>query len=607
MTPLCRLLRVHLVLATLALTVAAGAQKQLAEGPSISPFRGMRLVGDDIEVQIDEATWYALEQVAGVESATLVRESKRICGQQWWKRITEDLPALLATMGTDTDGSVDLVVRDLATGERRDFPAVEMTHDKRQALREVHRGDPERARAGGETPDRLPMPAVREDLATLQRLLDERFAYRRLRDVDLDKLVRDAALRLAASGEAVPALALAREVDAILRAFGDGHSGLLEPLPLEHAGQLPFLIQQVAGGPVAFHGDRSGFVDPERPFVVAIDGVPIGDWLEAARARGVQGGAMMQQKAAERGLRDIAELRAALGLPVDGDVRVTLRADDAGDERDVALPLGRRRLTYGGWPRVSTVLRVKKIGDVGYLRIGSMQLEPEDLEALDEALQSVRATTALVIDVRGNGGGKRDALLRLLPYFLAPDGSPVVTNVAAARLQPGQQTRGDLLADRGLHPADWDGYDAAQRAAIGAFLKGFTPSWRLPAREFSPYCFLVQRHADNGNAFFYDKPVAVLIDRACFSATDVFAAALGALPRVTLVGEPTGGGSGRALPYQLPKSGVRLKLSSMASFRPDGVLFEGAGVVPDVAVETVPTDLIGTTDTVLQRALELLR
>ena len=40
---------------------------------------------------------------------------------------------------------------------------------------------------------------------------------------------------------------------------------------------------------------------------------------------------------------------------------------------------------------------------------------------------------------------------------------------------------------------------------------------------------------------------------------------------------------------------------------PDGTLFEGNGVAPDVAVKTQATDLIGRTDTVLDKALELLR
>ena len=44
----------------------------------------------------------------------------------------------------------------------------------------------------------------------------------------------------------------------------------------------------------------------------------------------------------------------------------------------------------------------------------------------------------------------------------------------------------------------------------------------------------------------------MLTDEACFSATDIFAAALGALPNVTLMGTATGGGSARVQSFRLP-------------------------------------------------------
>jgi C-terminal processing protease CtpA/Prc len=45
----------------------------------------------------------------------------------------------------------------------------------------------------------------------------------------------------------------------------------------------------------------------------------------------------------------------------------------------------------------------------------------------------------------------------------------------------------------------------------------------------------------------------------------------------------------------------------MASFRPDGTLLEGRGVVPDVACEPAPGDFVGQGDAVLDRALALLK
>ena len=600
-----RLAIVSFMFALLAAGLAA--QRIDKDGPRLSPFRAMRAVDAGIEVQVDSDTWYALDAVAGVATATLLREAERLAGRRAWQRITEDLPALLAAMGTPIDERVDLVLRDLGTGERLDRPGVEMTEANRNRLRDanVAAGDerlpPRRASSDDDDPERpLSRADANADLDTLRQLLDTRFAYRELRGVDLDAVVREAAREL--DDAKLTRGSFLRVVDRILRAFGDGHSRVDGMRP-EWSLFLPFLVQQVEGGHVAFRADRSGLLDEAHPFVVALDGVPLERWLDAARARGTQGSTTMQVCEAERGLRQFAELRAELGRdPMDATVRVTLRGDGGEIEREERLT--GRRPVYGAWPRTATR---RLDGDVGYLRLEQMRGDAGFLAGLDEAMRSFRDTRGLVIDVRGNGGGTRHALRRLAPYFLPPNSAPVVGNVAAILREADRSERHDALADRFLWPLDWTGWSDAQRKAIRTFARGFEPSWRLPNGEFSPWHFLVLDRADNPDAFAYAAPVVVLIDRGCFSATDVFAAALGALPNVRLVGEATSGGSGRAKRHVLPHSGVRLQLSTMASFRPDGVLFEGNGVVPDVAVATQPGDLVGDGDAVLQRALELLR
>src|SRR5262249_5911090 len=108
-------------------------------------------------------------------------------------------------------------------------------------------------------------------------------------------------------------------------------------------------------------------------------------------------------------------------------------------------------------------------------------------------------------------------------------------------------------------------------------------------------------------AFHYDKPVAVLLDGDCFSATDVFLAAFSGGPGITLVGQPSGGGSGRAIAYRLPNSRLTVRLSSMVSFRTDGRLIDGRGVAPDVLVEPGTADFIGRGDAMLDAAVAALR
>ena len=107
--------------------------------------------------------------------------------------------------------------------------------------------------------------------------------------------------------------------------------------------------------------------------------------------------------------------------------------------------------------------------------------------------------------------------------------------------------------------------------------------------------------------YFYTSPVVVLVDEGCFSATDIFAAAMGALPNVTLMGTATGGGSARTQSFRLPKSGLEVRCASMASFQPNGQLYDGNGVQVDIEVEREPEDLLqGDSDHQLEAAVKWL-
>ena len=97
------------------------------------------------------------------------------------------------------------------------------------------------------------------------------------------------------------------------------------------------------------------------------------------------------------------------------------------------------------------------------------------------------------------------------------------------------------------------------------------------------------------------------MDAACFSATDVFLSALKGLPNVTLVGEPSCGGSARAQIVELPASGLKVRFASMASFQASGQLFDGRGVRPDIEVTPEPDYYLeGGSDPVLDHAVALV-
>jgi C-terminal processing protease CtpA/Prc len=106
--------------------------------------------------------------------------------------------------------------------------------------------------------------------------------------------------------------------------------------------------------------------------------------------------------------------------------------------------------------------------------------------------------------------------------------------------------------------------------------------------------------------FFYNNPVVVLSNAGSFSAADGFVNAFGDLPQVTVIGQPSAGGSGATRAFRLPKTQVTVALASMASFRPNGKLFDGNGIEVDVLATPSLDDFAAGNDSVLARAVSVI-
>jgi hypothetical protein len=178
-----------------------------------------------------------------------------------------------------------------------------------------------------------------------------------------------------------------------------------------------------------------------------------------------------------------------------------------------------------------------------------------------------------------------------------------VLNVAAYRLGH----KKDILSERWLYPASWEGWSAEERSAIRQFAEEFCPQWQPPSGQFSEWHYFVVDPLSDPKCYHYCRPVIVLMNADNFSAADIFLCAFKGLPNVTLMGLPSSGGSGRYMKYRLAHSDIGVRLSSMASFQPSGKLYDGNGIQPDVVVEPIPTDFIGRTDSVLDAAVATIK
>ena len=593
------------------------------EDPLVSPFEDVEWVEKDgvrvVRVKVDggDGGWYGLEAVEGWGTAELLAFIEKEHGaDKVEKRFEEDLPQVLREGWKKPGPEVLLRLRGADGGvvEQR----VRMTEANRRRLWEK--------RGGGAG------PAVVENAAAvvdeLAALLRGKHSYGVLRGVD-DALVAEVkgSLGVGERPERVGA-ALMR----LLAATGDGHAGVEvgaypDAGPWMQALMMPIGFER-GDAVVAVKPDRSGFLEEGKPRVLAVDGVEIEKWIEAAGADVVKGSVQLVRERSLRGLRSVGVQRARLGVAGEAGFAVVRVAGMDGEGAvDVRVPIAARKPVFGEWPRGESgmvAVSARPPNEFGYVRLGSMPSERAALRKLGAELREHGACGRLVIDLRGNGGGARDAI-EVLGEFLLPVGSgPVVYNAARGLVLPGEGEAevSGRLASRMLHPADDGAWTAAERGAIAAFAAGFRPEVEAPEGRFSAWHYAVVSKRGEGAA--YGGRVVVLMDERCFSAADVCLAALreigkvrekAGMPGVTLMGQPSAGGSGLTREHRIGGGRVRVRLSTMVSYMPDGRLFDGSGVAPDVEVRPIPLNFTahtprakadGTGDAMMEAALRHL-
>ena len=456
---------------------------------------------------------------------------------------------------------------------------------------------------------RLSREEAEQDLDELEWLLENRYSYLKLKGVDY-KAALDG-IR-SALGDGISRSDFGYQLTKFIALFGDGHSRVasstvrLVSLCSEF---LPFLVEESNKRLVAFKPDRSGFVDPDFPFLRAMDGLPASAWLEGASQWVAKGSPQYLRYHTMRNLRYVECIRKELGLSESGSIEVQLESADGSSAKHMELPLTKEGPVYGLWPRPEN--QIKSLDDVrvegrileeniGYLRIVVMLDGPEFLGGFFEAMTKFRDTKGLIIDARSCGGGSRATLRVLFPFFMAESDLPRVVNVAAYRL--GTRNRKEEFEGRYLYPASWPNWSDAERTVISSLADTFRAEWTPPAGQFSQWHYFVISPGGDERYYHYDEPVVILMDRWNFSACDIFLGAFKGWRDVKLMGLPSGGGSGCRQDYRLHNSQIRIQLSSMASFQPNGRLYDGNGIQPDVIIESIPTDFIGETDSVLDAA-----
>lgn len=193
----------------------------------------------------------------------------------------------------------------------------------------------------------------------------------------------------------------------------------------------------------------------------------------------------------------------------------------------------------------------------GYIRILSFKGRMEIADEFDQALERLKNTHGLIIDVRENPGGFGTAQARIIGRFIT---SRTKVSISYRKNGPGHE----------------------------AFSKRDT--YFEPTGDWQ-----------------YTKPVALLINAITGSACDLFACRMISTGRPITIGTTTHGNlTGGGVYVQLPCNLV-VRVSNGYVCDASGRIIEENGNVPQVPAELTIADIVNKTDSVLERAIRELQ
>lgn len=239
------------------------------------------------------------------------------------------------------------------------------------------------------------------------------------------------------------------------------------------------------------------------------------------------------------------------------------------------------------WPPVHPgfawhAVRVGPDRSIGYLRID--RFDDGAAPLIDQAMEELKDTDGLIIDVRENSGGNFSAA-RLISYFSGP------SQIAIALFsRPYLEKLG--------HPVTAADVRAAPKV-IGAYT---TPQvFEAVSKNGGGAAFMTENLHDKE----YTKPVVVLIGGDTGSAAEGFAAMMHRMTTAKLVGRETEGALLSSEHFDL-SDGWQLVVPVSGLWAADGTDYRDRPTPPDINVTWKPGDLCSGHDPDIEKAKALL-
>lgn len=199
--------------------------------------------------------------------------------------------------------------------------------------------------------------------------------------------------------------------------------------------------------------------------------------------------------------------------------------------------------------------------NIGVLKINHF-MDRSFNQLFDEIYPDILSSDALIIDLRDNGGGNSGYADYILRH----------------------------LSDKPIRTSSW-----SSRMYIPAHASWYYgDEWYATASGFL-------KPADKD---IYKNPIVLLVNAGTFSSSEDFCVKFRGMERGKIIGTPTGGSTGNGVRVTLIEGMAMASICAKKDIAPDGTVFVGVGVIPDIMAQKTKESFLSGKDLVLARAIQ---
>ncbi len=578
-----------------------------------SPFTAVKWENSQPIVQFD-AKWYTLEKLDVYSTKELLDFCKQEFGGKWQKRFSEDLVEVLTKIGSPPNKKVKLL---LSSGKQQQNAIGTYTLENRNKV-VIYNYEVKRKLK------QITASQAIEDIDAFQQILKKHSSYSLVTDYDYESALSLLKTNIESSKKNIDINYLTHELAKVLAEIGDRHSSVKNEQfeRKEYATyslQLPFSIAPLNGKAVALKPiDKEGvyaYLNTAYPYLKSINGIDINKMIDSLvyKSKKAPKEAKFRYGIAE--IQQLGKLYFINNLKLPKQIKIVFT--NGKTEKTVYVQLQNEQFRYysklernvrqksreikkGNFNSISKLLK----GNIGYLSLPQMYRldKVKGLEQyIDTTFFAFRDTKALIIDVRCNPGGVRDLTQKIAGYIVPKLNAPWVANVAYLRTDA-KDTIYNAMTSRFLYTNTSTKFNDIDSKAIEAFSNNFTVQKVFDTSKFSKPHYMVLK---SGN-IAYTKPIYILANERSFSAATVFTSAFNGLPNIKIVGVTTDGSSGNSKKMYLKNSNIRVKISTMLSFKRNGETLDGNGTKPDIYISEDEEQILKGNDVQLKRLIKII-